>query len=340
MTTWDLFTFNFEKSMTVKRFLYRASVLCIIFYSVTLVCSFLFGWAVDWKRWQNPRDRLLYEPITSAVDIVIIGDSVFVSGFVDSENDSIWMVLHRLTGKRVFNASLNGADVPDFLNVVKLLPRQEEKKVVVFLNVAPSRFFYRRTPTRANYAGEFSWLVSDSLGRKGLILLKKPLILLNRDIMLNCLVRPKFFPSGHNYDRIWSKDGDLALNRFRQFEQITIDTDKLKPFDWINDAAISMRSKGYLPVICATPVNTFLISKYASDIDADRYVTQFDSAHRALIQYLQRNKIEYIDGYNQFDSDSFADLIHMNSRGDRHMAEMMAQYIASISSDAAEKSDR
>ncbi len=206
-----------------RRFVARALFLGVMFYAVSLLFSVLFAQAWDWRSWQDPRKRLLYEPVPGDSDIILLGDSIWISSYVKSEDETLWKALEKLTGKRVFNATLNGADPPDFLNAVKLLPKREKTGAVVFLDVVPTRFLPRNyvEPERGNYPGEFSSLIADSLVRRLIVFLRKPLLVFDADIVLNCLLRKTYFSVGDDRPRVWAKDGDFALRRFRTLSVIS-----------------------------------------------------------------------------------------------------------------------
>ena len=312
-----------------RRFVAKALLLGVLFYAMSLLFSALFAQAWDWRSWQDPRKRLLYEPVPCDSDIILLGDSIWISSYVKSEEDTLWKVLEKLTGKRVFNATLNGADPPEFLNAVKLLPNREKTGTVVFLDVVPTRFLPRTfdEPAGGNYAEEFSNLAGDNLMGRAFVFLRKPLLVFDTDIVMNCLLRKTYFSIGDDRPRVWSKDSDFALKRFRTFERYIADADGLKRMDWITGLKIALDRKGYRLVIVITPVNQFLIKEYASNDQAEIYLTRIARAREALMRFLQENQIDYVDCSGDVDADGFADLIHTNARGDEKVAEKMAGYI-------------
>jgi hypothetical protein len=323
--------------LDAKRFMAKALFLGAVFYGVSLLLSALFSQAVDWRSWQDPRKRLLYEPVPANSDIIVLGDSVWISSYVKLEADTLWSVLEQLTGKRVFNASLNGADPADFLNAVRLLPKREGKPAVVFLDVVPTRLLPRTfsEPAAGNYAGDFSRLIADNPMRRVFVALRRPLLIFNTDVVLNCILRKRHFSVGDDRFRVWARDGDFALKRFRTFERYVADTDTFRRPDWIMELHTDLARKGYRLVIVVTPVNQSLIKEYAGKDRAESYQTRIGKAHDFLVQFLRDNRIEWVDCYADCDSDCFADLIHTNARGDKRMAERMADYLVSSAQGAA-----
>jgi hypothetical protein len=313
-----------------KQFVGKSLFLGALFYGVSLLLSALFSHSIDWRSCQDPRKRLLYEPVPADTDIIVLGDSVWISSYVKSEEETLWRVLEQLTGKRVFNASLNGADPPDFLNAVNLLPKPAGTGAVAFLDVVPTRLLPRsfNEPADGNYAAEFSSLTANNPVRHAFVSLRKPLLILKNDVVLNCILRKRQFSVGDDRFRVWSEDGSFALNRFRMFERYTINTDGWRPLDWITELNAALARKGYRLIVTVTPVNRYLIREYADKEKADYYQNRIDRAHEALVRFLQEQGVDHVDCYEECDSDSFADLIHTNARGDRRMAERMARHLA------------
>jgi hypothetical protein len=312
-----------------RRFASKAIVLGACFYAVSLLFSHLFEEVSNWRAWQDPRKRLLYETVPHDTDIVLLGDSIWISSYVDSEQQTLWKVLEANTGKRVFNATLNGADPPDFANAVKLLPPRERPGAVVFLNVVPTRVLPRTfaEPAEGNYAGEFSKLTGDSLARRLYVWLRKPLQIFDTEIVLNVLLRKRHFAVGDDRYRIWSRDGEFALRRFRTFERYVVDTVELRDLEWITTLDARLRERGYQLVVAITPVNRALIRAYATPEKARSALLRLEQAHEALTGFLRKRGIPFVDCYQDATADEFADLIHVNADGDRRIAARLARYL-------------
>jgi hypothetical protein len=310
-------------------FVGKTLLLGALFYGVLLIGSTLFSLFFPWRVWQDPRYRLLYEPVGSDAQIILLGDSVWISSYVGSEDQTIWKTLERLTGKRVFNATLNGADPPDFLNAIRLLPARHGGGSVVFLDVTATRLLPRtfKEPVEGNYADTFSQMVADNPVNSVLVFLRRPLLLLDTRVVMNCILRARHFSVGDERYRMWARDGDYAAKRFRTFERYIIDTDTLRSVDWILILRSRLAAKGYRLITVVTPVNGFLIKAYADSARAKVYQMRVDAARESLLSFLRINAVEYVD-CGDLDSESFADLIHTNARGDKRMAEKMAAFLA------------
>src|SRR5208337_2197160 len=239
-----------------RRLIAKALFLSVLFYAISILLSSLFEREWNWRSWQDPRKRLLYETVTNDSDIILLGDSIWISSYVKSEDEMLWKDLERLTEKHVFNATLNGADPPDFMNAVKLLPRREGSQTLTFLDVVPTRLLPRTfvEPAKGNYVGEFSKLIADNPMDRAIVFLRKPLLIFNEEIVMNCLLRRTYFSIGDDRYRIWAKDGDLALIRFRTFERYIVDTDELRRLDWITALNADLGRRGYRLVVVVTPV--------------------------------------------------------------------------------------
>jgi hypothetical protein len=82
-------------------------------------------------------------------------------------------------------------------------------------------------------------------------------------------------------------------------------------------------------VIFVSPVNDRLIDTYSSREYAARCHIEFSTAHESLLRYLDRQGIPYIDGSGRFESKDFVDLVHVNARGERRIAELLDGYVTS-----------
>ncbi len=159
---------------------------------------------------------------------------------------------------------------------------------------------------------------------------RKPLIALDPDILLNCLKHQKqFYGVGARRDRIWYADDDMARRRFEVFQQ-QVTSGPFQSLDWISDADSILKQTGNKLVVFISPVNDALIDSYASAADAEKYHALYSVAHARLVDYLRHTAgVPYIDSTGELDSASFADMVHVNARGNRRFAELIAGYLQS-----------
>src|SRR5262249_51865754 len=143
-------------------------------------------------------------------------------------------VVGHMTGKRVFNAALTGADPVDFLKAAKLLEKNGTKDKVVILDVMPTRFFTKKhlDPPAGNYPGEFANRVGDNWFMDKLVNLRRPLLILDRDLLIQTLFHRTQFAGGEYRNSVWDRN-DLARERFDTFQAEVTDLDAVCNFDWV-----------------------------------------------------------------------------------------------------------
>lgn len=311
------------------RFLGKALLLLALFYGLTLTGSLLFNKVVDWRAWQDPRRRLLWDKIDPSSQIILLGDSAFISGYVNSADQTLWKVMEGLIGRPVFNGTLDGAEPPDFLKAGKLIAQQDGQGKFVFLNIIPTRFLKNRAPKNSfgNYPTQFNRKLGENAISQWLVAISKPLLILDSDVLISCIKRKEYYKTKEFSDMVWKNDGGRALSKFLAFEKYWLNEFTLNSFDWIPELDSILKSRGYKLVLVLTPVNNTLLQEYARVINPQECQRLMDYAHETLTRHLQRIGIPFVDAYRQFSSEEFADLIHTNSRGDSRLAQLMVQFL-------------
>lgn len=312
-----------------KRIVAKVVLFPVLLYAIVAVANTVFVRLVNWRADQNPRERLLWDPDLPRTGLVILGDSVFASSYVDSTTQTFAFLLQQRSGKKVFNGALEGADPPDFLNAGELLTSRGMKGATVVLDIMPNRFleFNQLENPSGNEARRFERLLGHGAVSSLLTEIRRPLVILDPDILMNCLMRRKFVDVGPYRNRVWDRDGDLAHRRFQVFEQ-QIAFGSLRSFDWVRELNGLLKRSDDKLVIFVSPVNETLIETYSSKEYAARCHVEFAKAHQSLLGYLDRQGIPYIDGSNQFESEDFVDLVHVNAHGERRIAELIYGYVA------------
>ena len=135
-----------ERRIGARQLFAKIAIFVLLFYGAALGASVMFARVVDWRRYQNPREGLFWDSAIRQADVIFIGDSVFDSSFVNTPQDGFADVVQEMTGKRVFNAALNGAEPPDFLNAARLLVAEGVRGITVVLDVMPNRSLTFRRP--------------------------------------------------------------------------------------------------------------------------------------------------------------------------------------------------
>lgn len=324
----DSSTSNSSDRRTLGLFLGKVCAFVTIFGLTALGGTLVFDHVVNWRSRQNPNQRLLWDDRTDQADVIFLGDSVFVSDFIDSPKEGFASLVSELTGRRTFNGSLDGADPPDFLHASELLVANGTRNATVILDAMPDRFLSFRHPELAdgNYPDRFERLVGHDPASRFIVAVRKRLLILDPDIVWSCMFPKKFYGVEPYHDRVWNRDGNLARSRFQVFER-QVQGRKTGSFDWIEQMQTILRRGDNRLVIFVSPVNTALVDAYAPPEKAQEYRELFHVAHSDLLKYLQQKGIPYIDANGYVDSDSFVDLVHVNARGNRAFADLISRYL-------------
>jgi hypothetical protein len=312
-----------------KRLVAKLVLFPVLLYGLVALANSVFVHLVDWRRYQNPNERLLWDPDLPRTGLVILGDSVFASSYVDSDKQTFSFLLQQWSGEKVFNGALEGADPPDFLNAAELLTSRGLKGATVVLDIMPNRFleFNQLENPSGNQARRFERLLGHGAVSSLLVEIRRPLVILDPDIVMNCLIRRKFFGVDPYKNREWDKDGELAHRRFQVFQQ-QIAFGRLRSFTWVQELDNLLKRNDDKLVIFISPVNETLIDTYSSKEYAARCHLEFSRAHQSLLSYLDSQGIPYIDGSKQFSAEDFVDLVHVNVHGERRIAELIDGYVA------------
>lgn len=317
-----------NSSADVKRMVVKVALFPLLLYGVVALANTAFVHLVDWRAHQNPEERLLWDLDLPRTGLVILGDSVFASSYVDSDKQTFSFLLQQWSGRNVFNGALQGADPPDFLNAAELLTSSGMKGATVVLDIMPNRFleFNQLENPSGNQARRFERLLGHGAVASLLAEIRRPLVILDPDILMNCIIRKKFFGVDPYRNRVWDKDGDLARRRFQVFQQ-QIEFGRLRSFAWVEELNSLLKRSDNRLVIFVSPVNAALIDTYSSKEYAARCHVEFSKAHESLLQYLDRQRIPYIDGSSQFEAEDFVDLVHVNAHGEQRIAELIDGYV-------------
>ena len=116
-----------------KHIVAKLALFPVLLYGIVALANTVFVHLVDWRGHQDPHERLLWDPDLPRTGLVILGDSVFGSSYVDSSNQTFSFLLQQWSGKKVFNGASEGGDPPDFLNAAELLTSSGMKGATVVL---------------------------------------------------------------------------------------------------------------------------------------------------------------------------------------------------------------
>jgi lysophospholipase L1-like esterase len=130
-----------------------------------------------------------------------------------------------------------------------------------------------------------------------------------------------------HFNRIWSRSGDFAIERFQTFEKNAMPDKGLKSFNWALQIHTMLAQKGLRAVFVLTPLNKDLVWAYTSPDSARFLIGYLDYAHNEFKSFLTINRMTSIDLYGAADRNEFADLVHTNEKGDDTIARAMAVWI-------------
>ena len=141
----------------VRWFLTKAVLFSTGLAALMLGSEILVTSMTPWRRYQDPRARILWDGAFDGSRLVLLGDSLFCSFYVDSPAETLWARLEACTGQRVFPGALNGAKPSDVLAAAVHVSREWPMGATVFIDVGPTRFVVTRVedPPMGNYPDVF-----------------------------------------------------------------------------------------------------------------------------------------------------------------------------------------
>jgi len=300
--------------------------------------------APGWGGTGDPRERILWDDGGRDAPVVLIGDSVFCSYFVNRPEDTLWARLAERLRVPVFPAALNGATTTDLALIGRRVAAEWLPGTVALVDVHASRIFRpgARGALEANYAAELGSLEARG-GAAALVGVPAPGPFLRRhsflyrnhgrlqEFMAGTL-KPaaEYYGQGKFRDRRWDAGDGFALARFRELEQGLAGEQLprlVTDVDWLLSLERTLRDARLRPVIVLTPLNHALLKEYAKP--GSVLPGTLASSRAYLLERLAKAGVEYVDLYSSpLDPASFADLLHPNARGEAAVAAILAREIA------------
>lgn len=284
-----------------------------------------------WQRGtENPRQRILWDRKDDGSRVVIVGDSVLASCYVDTPAQTLWARLQARLGAPVFPASLDGATPADLLLVARRVAARWPAGTIALVGVHPARIFVDDGPVPETSRYE-AWLDDGSpfASRLGPFLADH-LFLVGRYERLQeyfhgtLAPEASYYGAGVNRDRHWKDDG-FARWRFDDLAGVLEAGGAhrlLTRLDWIDAMDAALRRGGLRPVFVLTPLNQAQLHEHA--VGHERVLRVLAASRARLLDRLEARGHEFIDLYTALDAASFADLIHPNVRGDDRLAAALA----------------
>ena len=291
-----------------------------------------------WRRYQDPRARILWDGAFDGTRLVLLGDSLFCSFYVDSPEETLWARLEARTGQRVFPGALNGAKPADLLAAAVHVSREWPTGATVFIDVGPTRFVDTRVedPPMGNYPDVFLTQYGIDVDDDGVLrhlqgqlyrwLLKPFFAARTRSALANMI-------NGNDYQKpfgnfVWSKDREFAMARFAFFERNIVLGASPRPLGWLRDVKKQLEGAGMKPVFVLTPLNEALIRSYASLHTSDTLLSHVREITAAVRAYIETNRAAFIDFDEGFPPECFSDLVHTNACGNDLIAARLAEWLS------------
>lgn len=304
----------------------------------------LVGAAVEhtdtWRQGtQNPRQRILWDAKDDGSRVVLIGDSVLASCYVDTPAQTLWARLAARLGERVFPAALDGATPADLLLVARRVASLWPAGTTALVGIHPARIFVDEDRGLLDTPRYEPWLAEGSpIGARLRPFLADHVFLVGRYERLHeyfhgtLAPEASYYGVGVNRDRRWDEGDGFARWRFDELERLLEAGGAhrlLTRLDWIDAMDAELRRGGLRPVFVLTPLNQAQLEAHAGGRDT---MPRALAASRArLLARLEGGTpgFEFVDLYTSLGSEAFADLIHPNVAGDDALAAALARAEAS-----------
>jgi hypothetical protein len=294
--------------------------------------------APTWRASQDPRQRILWDSMNDGSPVVLIGDSVFCSFFLDASQETLWDRLSARSQAQVFPAALDGATPVDMVLIARRVAALWPPGTTAFIDIHPARVFDSQTAElkpASQYGPQFRLLVDSQDAREGSLqrlerrlgveLAARSFLVRNQEWILRYLdtrlkKRLGGSSSGEYSNTTWNADGGFALRRFRKLEAVIASGsgELVVPFSWVQSMEEALRLRGIRAVFVLTPLNTTLVREYSDGSVPTEQVLV--SSHGYLVNALRASRFEFMDLFDELESAAFSDVIHVNMRGDDALA--------------------
>jgi hypothetical protein len=289
-----------------------------------------------WRSYQDPRARMVWDGTYDGTRLVLLGDSLFCSFYVDSLEDTLWARLEARTGQRVFPGALNGAKPSDVLAAAIHVSREWPTGTTVFIDVSPTRFVVTQVedPPMGNYPDTFFAQYGIDVETGGVLrhfqgrlyqLLNPFFAVRTRSSLANMVDQRDYRrPFGH---LVWSEKREYAMARFALFERNLVLGASPQPLRWLRDMKKLLEDARMHPVFVLTPLNEALVRRFARVHSSESLLTYLGGIGVSVRQYLDENGAAFIDLSGRLTADCFADLVHTNTCGDDLIAAGLADWL-------------
>lgn len=288
---------------------------------------------LPWRHMEDPRTRLLSSARHDGSRIVLLGDSIFASYYVDREAQALWRQIEARQGRSVFPGALNSARPADFPNEARVVAASWPRGTVVVVDVPPSKLLRATVSPGERWRpelGRWVWLpphASSPVERleHGLrFLAGRPLLFWS--VLLYLRDNPPEVSEAF-YDRVWNEPGTtFAAERFAGFrEELAAEKPgppALQPTDWAETMLEVNAEAGFRTLVVVTPANRDLVTTWMPTAkEAEALLGTLDGARAAFARRLRARGAEVLDLDGVVPSRCFADLFHTNACGEAILAD-------------------
>jgi hypothetical protein len=326
---------NTSSQGAVRSFLVQTALFLVGLAVLLRGVDILVTSMTPWRSYHDPRARMVWDGEYDGTRLVLLGDSLFCSFYVDSLDDTLWARLEARTGQRVFPGALNGATPSDILAAAVRVSREWPTDTTVFIDVSPTRFVVTRLedPPMGNYPDTFFTQYGIDVENDGVARqlqgqfyqwLKPFFAVRTRSSLANMVDRRDYRkPFGHF---VWSKS-EYAMTRFALFERNLMLGARPQPLRWLRDMQKQLEDARMYPVFVLTPLNEALVRRFARVHSSESLLTYLGGIGVSVRQYLNENGAAFIDLSESLPADCFADLVHTNTCGDDLIAAGLADWL-------------
>jgi hypothetical protein len=305
--------------------------------ALLLACEVLVTRVTPWRRYEDPRARILWDGAFDGAPIVLLGASEFASIYVDSPSETLWTRLEKYTGQRVFPGALNGARPSDIVAGAVHVSREWPKGTTVFISLVPTRFLESRAKEQAT--GNFSAIYFRQYGidvtnggalrrLQGQIysrVLSPFFAARTRSALANLVDRPG--PPGWMRHRVWYQENQVARERFEFFERNLVIGARPRTLEWVDQIRRQLEAADMRPVFVLTPLNESLVRSFARVHPPDEILSDIRGAVTTVKAHLKDSRATVVDLTDGVPAECFFDVVHVNTCGDDLMASRLAKWL-------------
>jgi hypothetical protein len=322
----------------------KACLFAVTLAVLLLTADAFVASTTSWRRYENPRERILWDGQFDGTRTVLIGGSEFASFYVDSLADTLWARLEAYTGDRVFPGALNGARPLDVVAAAVHVSQEWARGTTVFVSLSPTRFvesgveeaakgnfsetFFRRYGIDAADSSRLRRLEGAFQAR----LLSPLSARRTRSALAHMIDHPG--PPGWMRNRVWFEDpGGAPRERFELLERNLRLGTRPRSIVWVEQIRQQLEAAGMRPVFVVTPMNEPLVRRFSRVYPAQAILDHFRHTVDAVTSQLDGTGAAVIDLTNGTPTQCFFDLVHVNACGDDLMASRLAEWLQRHSGD-------